>query len=97
MTGIRTRDRRCFWLLTRPVNNAGSIFYARITESKKAEREQQAAYLAIIIGVLVAVSVLLAAAIFFMMLRHRQRKSLGGSPLPDKSQWTTNAKLHTTT
>ena len=74
-----------------------ALIHELTTESKKAEREQQAAYLAIIIGVLVAVSVLLAAAIFFMILRHRQRKSLGGSPLPDKSQWTTNAKLHTTT
>lgn len=49
-------------------------------------RESQA-YLAIIIGVLVAVSLLLAAAIFFMILRHRQRKSLSGSPLPDKAGW----------
>ena len=36
---------------------------------------------------LVAVSFLLAAAVFFMIVRHRQRKSLG-SPLPDKTGWT---------
>jgi hypothetical protein len=43
--------------------------------------------MAIIVGVLVAVSFLLAAAIFFMMMRRRQRKSLSGSPLPDKANW----------
>ena len=53
--------------------------------NSNAAQESQA-YLAVIIGVLVAVSLLLAAAIFFMILRHRQRKSLG-SPLPDKAGW----------
>lgn len=43
--------------------------------------------MAVIVGVLVAVSFLLAAAIFFMMMRRRQRKSLSGSPLPDKAGW----------
>jgi hypothetical protein len=43
--------------------------------------------MAIIVGVLVAVSFLLAAAIIFMMMRRRQRKSLSGSPLPDKANW----------
>jgi len=65
-------------------------------KNSSSNSESQQAYLAIIIGVLVAVSVLLAAAIFFMIVRHRQRKSLGGSPLPDKSGWTTGAKLQTT-
>lgn len=50
-------------------------------------RDPQQAYLAIVIGVLVAVSFLLAAAIFFMIFRHRQKKSLSGSPLPDKAGW----------
>ncbi|EFX65895.1 hypothetical protein DAPPUDRAFT_303380 [Daphnia pulex] len=49
-------------------------------------RENQT-YMAIIVGVLVAVSFLLAAAILFMMMRRRQRKSLSGSPLPDKANW----------
>lgn len=60
----------------------------------------QPAYLAVIIGVLVAVSGLLAAAIFFMVLRHRRQRqrtkkmnnnlSSSGSPLPDKVDWAVN-------
>ena len=56
------------------------------TETNPPAKESQT-YMAVIVGVLVAVSFLLAAAIFFMMMRRRQRKSLSGSPLPDKSGW----------
>ena len=55
-------------------------------ESSPPARESQT-YMAVIVGVLVAVSFLLAAAIFFMIMRRKQRKSLSGSPLPDKAGW----------
>lgn len=53
--------------------------------------------MAVIIGVLVAVSFLLAAAIFFLVLRHRHQRQRSknnnlssGSPLPDKADWAIN-------
>nr|CAH0107509.1 unnamed protein product [Daphnia galeata] len=64
--------------------NAGSS--DQTNETSPPTRENQT-YMAIIVGVLVAVSFLLAAAIIFMMMRRRQRKNLSGSPLPDKANW----------
>lgn len=55
-------------------------------DGNSGQQSESRAYLAVVIGVLVAVSVLLAAVIFFMVMRHRQRKSVG-SPLPDKTGW----------
>ncbi|KAK2719726.1 hypothetical protein QYM36_005266 [Artemia franciscana] len=50
-------------------------------------------YLAVIIGVLVALSLIMGASIFFIIFRNRAGKSFSGSPLPSKNGWPVRAPL----
>ncbi|KAK6628856.1 hypothetical protein RUM43_002672 [Polyplax serrata] len=57
---------------------------ARETPVSKTNNQEESTYMAVLIGVLMAVIVLMAVAIFLIVSRHRQRKCFA-SPLGNKS------------
>ena len=81
-------DEKSFLLL-----NISIYFFLVVLDFKDNQDNDSQTYLAVIVGILMALSLIMAAAIFFITFRNRTGKSLNGSALPSKAGWPVHGSL----